>query len=169
MDLFSIEADNLNTSGEPQKWHELRFFVSVLDAGCPKIELDPQFHALGLSTVEVSPETVPTSTSSGSCFDLLRRWMYVCQHEHELCDRAQRDGDIIRLPTRFVNIRGDIRLVENASRQRMDYATLTHRWTEGTTKMVQSNLDSMKEHIDLASLSPIFQDSIATTRRLKIG
>lgn len=77
-------------------------------------------------------------------------------------------------PTRLLDLSGsDIRLVESPDAN-TEYAAFSYAWTDDEdvsclTKAEQSDLDVLKEAIDVACLDRTFVDAVTTSRSLGIG
>jgi hypothetical protein len=175
VDVFNLYSHSYDVSnGTEHKTRVMEFFESHLDSKCPAIQLDPLAHTLGRSAISVNPNVAAESTQNEACFDLVRHWLHTCDNEHELCRRARVGTDFFQLPTRLIDVRNGLKLVETAvlrtGRQDVKYATLSHRWKEGpAARLLHSNLGSMKQAIDPRCLTQVFRDSIDAVRRLDIG
>lgn len=172
VDIFILKSNEVDAEGVRYQSQAIEFFASVEGGDESSIELDPHAHTLGQPSVTVNPQSSPTHTGDHACFDLIRDWLHICTSKHELCRRAQGNTSTRQPPTRLINMRNGLRLIETATSdvggEPLKYATLSHRWMEGTTKLVQSSLHSMKQCIDPACLSLVFQESIAAAMRLEI-
>ncbi|KAH8647683.1 hypothetical protein BX600DRAFT_518111 [Xylariales sp. PMI_506] len=105
-------------------------------------------------------------------FDLLREWIFHCDHNHK-CRPAE---DQVTLPTRVIDVRvtqsnpSRLCLHESQDGERGRYLALSHPW--GNEKehprfcTYRRNLAERKAKIDLAELPATFRDAVLVTRAL---
>lgn len=103
-------------------------------------------------------------------FGLLKQWIQVCDCEHESCSR---DGEYKpAIPTRLVEVRDGLRLVEAADIKSSQYIALSHCW--GPLKddekfcTYKRNIGQLKAHIDFGTLPRTFRDAVTVARGLGI-
>jgi hypothetical protein len=171
--FFMLKTLEMDLNGNLQPTPRMVFYATVQGSNTPTIQVDPDNDSLNQSSVVISPTLKSRSTGDEPCFDLIRYWLQVCTHEHKLCRQFRTNNDFSTLPTRLIDVREGIRLVDtalcNIDYRRIKYATVSHRWHEGNTiKLLQSNLENMKQDIEPSSLTPVFRDSIDAARRLGI-
>ncbi|KAI1323283.1 HET-domain-containing protein [Xylariaceae sp. FL0255] len=101
--------------------------------------------------------------SSKANFDISRRWLSTCQHEHERC----LGNHVPKLPARVIDVM-DLKLVETRG-QSVPYMALSHCWgSRESAILLRENLDALKRAIHFESLPSNFQDAITITRELGI-
>ncbi len=102
-------------------------------------------------------------TSALATVNLTKKWLKICDTEHEDCVVAT----VSPLPMRVLDISNKrLRLVESKGKV-APYVTLSHCW--GKTKMVcltSSNVEALKKDIPWTSLTRTFQDSVTICWKL---
>ncbi|EDU41327.1 conserved hypothetical protein [Pyrenophora tritici-repentis Pt-1C-BFP] len=77
------------------------------------------------------------------------------------------------MPTRLIDLNGQPKLIETAhydlEEENSRNVTLSHRWTQGCTiKLLHSNIEALKQHIDSATLSTVFRDTLFMAKQFGI-
>lgn len=132
-----------------------------LQSGAQLTNIEPLFTA--------DSSLFTTSTGSTAALDLAKQWLKDCVCNHSLCSR---EGSFV--PTRLIDTGpGDalaIRLWEPTDMAPMvRYLTLSHCWGQHTPlKLLQRNLASFKEHIDINQLSAVFQSSFQVAKHFGV-
>lgn len=103
-------------------------------------------------------------------FQLLKEWTRVCDSEHDMCRRNEKDKPTI--PTRLIEVGNALRLVEAADVKSSQYVALSHCW--GPLKddekfcTYKRNIEQLKTHIDFDALPRTFRDTVTVARGLGI-
>lgn len=151
----------------------MQFFASAPGSNTPAIKLDPDYHTHGCESTAVVPSLAQDNTKDEQCFHVVRRWLHTCMHDHKLCNRTSGDVKSLYVPTRLIDLREGLRVIEtrfcHMSERRLRYATLSHKWRkDGSLRLLQSNLDAFLERIEPGSLPPVFNDAVEVAQRLGI-
>ncbi|KAF2821793.1 HET-domain-containing protein, partial [Ophiobolus disseminans] len=114
------------------------------------------------------------STADVSCWKLVQKWLHDCVNTHTLCRKTLPTSDSMANLTRLIDLQEPSapRLVETtelASKDLVSYATLSHRWqAENMPKLTRSNLDGLKQSIQVRIFPHAFSDALDVCRRLKV-
>ncbi|PVH93374.1 HET-domain-containing protein [Periconia macrospinosa] len=110
------------------------------------------------------------SQASREFYALLKEWIRVCNTDHDMCRRDEKD--IQGKPTRLIYIGQPLRLVEAAGIHSDHYVALSHCWGPLKEKekfcAYKRNIEELKTNIDFDALPRTFQDAITVTRGLEI-
>ncbi|KAL0934808.1 heterokaryon incompatibility protein [Colletotrichum truncatum] len=110
-------------------------------------------------------------SASDDQFTLLKSWIKVCDSDHDIC-RRKYNLDGFSMPTRLIEVGETVRLILSSSIKPSRYVALSHCWghLEESQKFCtyQSNIEQLKESIDLKRMPQTFMDAITVTRGLGI-
>ncbi|EUC43333.1 hypothetical protein COCMIDRAFT_38701 [Bipolaris oryzae ATCC 44560] len=100
--------------------------------------------------------------TSPEFFALLKEWILVCDSDHDMCYREEKDAQ--SKPTRLIEIGQRIRLLETANIHSCQYIALSHCWgpLEENEKFCtyKRNIEQLKTGIDFEALPPTFRDAV---------
>ncbi|KAH7081464.1 heterokaryon incompatibility protein-domain-containing protein [Paraphoma chrysanthemicola] len=148
-------------------------FVSLL------LMVEPVYKE-GMCPEKIAPLMIqhlrPANTRDHTTMSLISKWMSNCLNNHELCNAPLRVSSVkdYCVPTRLIsaNRKHNIRLITPDRRRPCAdyrYATLTHRWQEGSqVGLSLLNMIELEDKIDVFSLNTVFQDAIKLCQDLDI-
>ncbi|CAJ2513010.1 Uu.00g011290.m01.CDS01 [Anthostomella pinea] len=109
-------------------------------------------------------------------FTLLKQWIQVCDSTHPNCrrhsDKEDDEKSIKPMPTRLIQLKESLRLVDSASISPSRYVALSHCW--GKTSDLESsctyqhNIAERKKSIDFHRLPRTFQDAVVVARGIDV-
>ncbi|KAF3011315.1 hypothetical protein E8E14_002980 [Neopestalotiopsis sp. 37M] len=124
-------------------------------------------HVLPVGTQLGLPQLLPVD--SAARFQLLKQLIRECDEDHDLC-RPKDDENLKEMPTRLLDIKDNIKLVESKSIVSSPYVALSHCWgsLEGSAKLCASrdNLQDLRNSIKFERLPRTFRDAMTVTRKL---
>lgn len=120
----------------------------------------------------MSTTELDRNTASQQSWNLILHWLRECQEDHDMCRII---NPVQWLPTRLLDIGCDNSLTiklfipsEHPEMLDQPYVTLSHCWGKGKIlRLLQENIESMKNEILIESLPKTFQETIVIARRLK--
>lgn len=142
-----------------------KYFQVFVESGPHDVNvIDGKFHPC----MNIS-EDISGSTDDDVAIGRAATWLADCRAGHEKCTRVQ---DFV--PSRLLSISKDpekITLVEGEGGRHVEYAALSHRWSEATksmslTKSTRSRV--LEGGIPFHQLPRMFKDAIQVLRRLDI-
>lgn len=166
---------------------KLQWRTRAYHTGWPCLIVEgPQEHSYFQVFVETSPydadiidkrlhpcmnisEDISGSTADDVAIGRAETWLAECKASHEKCKKVQEF-----VPTRLLSISEDTErlfLVENQGGRLVEYAALSHRWSEATKSMSltkSSHARILKDGIPLNRLPRMLKDAIEVLRRLHI-
>ncbi|EXK75724.1 hypothetical protein FOQG_19510 [Fusarium oxysporum f. sp. raphani 54005] len=164
-------------SMHPEIWEYNPDFLSIPQKR-PKKNLRPvlEFYQHRRNTFRTNPaiysREVVRDPMAFSVLELARSWLNKCVESHDLCGMS---GSILT-PSRLIDVgdgrREPVRLhIVGPEEKALPYATLSHCWGSNTgaiTKLLQENLASMVQEINMKMLAQNFQDALVIARRLHL-
>ncbi|KAH7243784.1 hypothetical protein FSOLCH5_013463 [Fusarium solani] len=164
-------------SMHPEIWQYNPDFLSIPQKR-PKKSLRPvlEFYQHRRNTFRTNPaiysREVVRDPTAFSVLELARSWLNKCVKSHDLCEMS---GNILT-PSRLIDVgdgrREPVRLhIVGPEEKALPYATLSHCWgstTSAITKLLQENLASMVQEINMEMLAKNFQDALVIARRLHL-
>jgi len=101
-------------------------------------------------------------------FDILRKWMSICEEHHSIC---QYDQEPINIPRfRLIDIKKKC-VVQVGASERPPFATLSYVWgRKPFLRLVKSNIEGLEEEgcLGRLELPPTIQDAITVCEELRI-
>ena len=122
----------------------------------------------------MDPGQVSLSSGGESCIRQIQSWINTCTNNHEMC-KLYRDKIPWR-PTRLLDVHADpityIQLItskEAVFEKDEGYLTLSHCWgAKGQPiTLLASNLEALKQGVELSALPKTFQNAVYVTRGLR--
>lgn len=142
----------------------------------PRVDLelypDPTAPFVSSPTPANTPTMGPTghrATTSDTCFEFIRECVAQCCIEHQVCQSQPIDPGFV--PTRLLYLGKDdndlrIRMAFPAT-ENIRWAALSHCWGGGAPfKLVQGNLLTLLEKVEVSDLPPTFCNGIRAAREL---
>lgn len=118
---------------------------------------------------------ISASTSSNETNSICNSWISDCNANHEKCHQWQQSRGRWN-PTRVLDVgiggeSSEIKLFHPNPEhsESIRYTTLSHRWGQSKVlTLLSSNIDQLKERIQLDDLTKTFRDAIAITRKMNV-
>ncbi|KAJ8129324.1 hypothetical protein O1611_g4308 [Lasiodiplodia mahajangana] len=109
-------------------------------------------------------------------FQLLRKWLSLCDETHECNQRLQGSGDLVRMPTRVLDVGSEnnpyVRLLKSSEGLGGNYIALSHCWGSFNKDVDfctrRSNISAFMDNINFRTLPETFQDAVTVTRALAL-
>lgn len=101
----------------------------------------------------------------------MKQWIQVCDKSHDKCSRPK-SPEKTQMPTRLIQVKETLRLVDSTSIPPFPYVALSHCW--GPLKEDQKfctytdNIDQFKTSIEFDRMPSTFRDAVTVTRGLGI-
>ena len=120
------------------------------------------------SAVEAIPQTI-TNTQGKCNYDLMRSWLYECQHEYSRCSRQAP-----ALPKRVVDVGiaphfDGLKLLVPQTRTIAEYVTHSTVWGgKSKSLLTTKTLAAFQQAIEYHTLPATFRDAVTVTRQLGI-
>lgn len=114
--------------------------------------------------------SLSASTGSPAAYQLIRKWITVCQTTHEKCAVREEEWR----PTRILDLRPfdyseDIRLVEGNTTGNEPWVTLSYCWgLVNSLKLLPSNKAELEDRIGWNDLPKTMQDAVSICRNLSV-
>jgi hypothetical protein len=150
--------------------------IRFVYASAPITDKCPMMPACVGADEEVIPQgnhchSVTENTGSQQTWSHVLRWLESCSNLHGADCNSMTATNWV--PSRLLQVDGDgrVRLRTEFCGTPVRYTTLSHCWGVANTsqpKLTSKNIESLKQDIDLNSLSKTFKDAIEITRRLKV-
>jgi hypothetical protein len=106
---------------------------------------------------------------SAARFLLLKQLIRECDLDHDLC-RPKDDETLNEMPTRLLDIKDNIKLVESDSIEPSPYVALSHCWgsLQGNEKLcaLRDNIQGLKTSIEFERLPRTFRDAVVVAKNL---
>jgi hypothetical protein len=128
-----------------------------------------EFYGDKIGGIECVERVVPCDTNSKESLETVKKWLKICEEEHDCTSNA-----VAELPRRMLDVRNDtVRLHETSVEDYgSKYACLSHCWGNPPETMLRSTpatFNTYLEAIPWEMLPPTFQDAVSFARKLDIA
>ncbi|KAF4338261.1 alcohol dehydrogenase 2 [Fusarium beomiforme] len=113
----------------------------------------------------IARQQTPESTARAA-----RAWLSTCDREHDRCNKRSLPPDSATMPTRLLDVgdRGSAAWRIYETENRVSYVALSHRWSDKTPKLLETNYQLYHKHQPDNILPQSYQDIIAICREIPI-
>ena len=147
-----------------------RFESTIKTTIFPKIH--PRCHQDGQKAIRLALPVLPDTTNDQRCLTQASAWFKECLENHTRCNQFLGVHTTETLPSRLLAVGSETaKLVATEHLQNPKvplYMTVSHKWQRRMPKLLQCNIEDMKQGVSIFELPQTFQDTFQLAMALQI-
>jgi hypothetical protein len=123
------------------------------------------FEAVDRDAIKINTLSLARNSRAPARLNTVKQWIENCIRNHPNCQPPDQSLSHRPLPSRLIDVtqpgKPRLLIMDDFPSGAIKYATVSHRWrVEGMPKLLQANLNAMRDGIEVDCLPVVFQDAI---------